>query len=139
MTVATTNAQVQGDADPDDKDKVVLKGTDPQDVWVRAQDDGTKQYAEFAADQQGPWYRHGIKWKVKQGTEDSLFITFHLMHVIAVDCSEPVLYSPPFGEHDAMQFCAIPPSDTKVVHHFSVELHNTKYIDPKIVVTPITE
>jgi hypothetical protein len=138
MTAAIRNAQARQDGDPQDQDKVVLEGINPQDVWVRAQDDGTRKHAEFAAQKSGPWFRHGINWKVPKGSEDSMFITFHLMHVVGIDCDEPVLYSPPFGPDDKKQYCAVPPSDTKVVHHFTVDLHDNTDIDPKIVVTPIS-
>lgn len=139
MTAAIKNIQAQHDADPNDQDKLALTGTAPQPVWVRTRDHGADQFCEFAAHEQGPWHRHGIKWKCLKGTETSLFIIFQLVDVIAVDCDAPVLYSPPFGSSAEEQYCAIPPSDTKVVHHFTVQHHRGVYVDPKIVVTPITE
>jgi hypothetical protein len=136
---AITSAQTRPDADPQDQDKVILEGLHPQTVWVRVHDNGPTKHAECSKHHDGPWHRRGIEWKCPQGTDDSMFITLKLKHVIGIDCDPPVLYSKPFGKHDSEQYCAIPPSETHVIYSFNVELPSHTDIDPKIVVTPITE
>jgi hypothetical protein len=109
-------------------------------VWVQSYDDGTRLFAQFGPTANGPWYNHGIKWKCPKDIDESMFITFHLVNVVAVDCDAPVLYSQPFEASCGVdQYCAVPPSNTEVVYHCRVELSHWTYIDPKIVVTPITE
>src|SRR5262245_52101732 len=138
MVAANQSTQVQQDPDPDDQDKVILSGTAPQTVWVQPYDSGTQQRVEFATSKDGPWYRQGIKWMCPNDSDDSMFILFQLVDVLAVECDDPLLYSPPFGS-PLQQYCAIPASKYKTIYHFVVKHSAGVDIDPKIVVTPITE
>jgi hypothetical protein len=122
--------------DPQDQGKVHLSGDAPQQVWVRASTDGG--HAEFATSSSGPWFRDGIKWECPHEAyekDHSMFITLQLVDVRGVDCAAPVLYSPAIA---SLQYCAVPPSDTRVVYQFKVKLEGGMAIDPQIVVTPIS-
>jgi hypothetical protein len=134
MTAVITSADAELESAHQPQTKVHLHGKKPQDVRVRIRDG----HPEFAALHENHWYREGIKWFCPTGTDEAMFITFHVPDHVSVDCYQPVLYSPPFNS-GSRQFCAVPPSTTTTVRYqFCVKAPGMTCADPQIIVTPIT-
>ena len=111
----------------------------------------TKLYvAGFGAERSGTFYQGGVTWNPgtqPTGTDGGMFFTFVLLQGIdGVDC-DALIYSVAYlpngssHNHQLMSVPVVPDGSAPVTYDFEVDVQQKDaelWVDPKIIVTPIT-